>query len=443
MILNHSNRDLARAHALDAGSRYFMDGVHAVEALPLAQCGADPTMRLTTVALPDWASDIGAGEKPGLLVDSCCVIPGQGPAYERCDWLLAAFLHLEGWLERSVEERAGPIHSYALRLPPAWSAAYDHAWVNRIFLFLRRWAARTVGADEASVFGPRPEARFVLTHDVDALEKTLPLRLKSTVMSGVAAVRHLAGGRMREAMRRIGASIPFAVTSSDYCLFDRVCRSEVQRGFRSVFLFANRRSTAGAVTWLMDPGYRVDDARLTGLIRQLLSGGWQVGAHPGFKTWNDSARLGEVVSAVAAAAARPISLCRQHWLRFSWADTWKAQSAAGIKMDFTLAFNDRPGLRNGAALRYRPWDHDAGAPARLEIVPTLLMDSHFYDYAFPPDPAAAMARWVDEVIAVGGEAALLWHVHTMHEEYGWGRGYEALLDLLEARGARVTGADLE
>jgi hypothetical protein len=196
------------------------------------------------------------------------------------------------------------------------------------------------------------------------------------------------------------------------------------------------------VTWLIDPSYRVAEPRVGTLLRKLTSKGWEVGIHPGVKTWDDSAAVAALKVKVAGACGRDVVLCRQHWLRFSWAATWKAQEQAGITHDFTLGFNDRSGFRNGAALAFHPWDRDTGQAMSIKALPTVLMDSQLYDYGNPPDVKAEQARWVDEVIAVGGEIALLWHVHTMHPEYGWGDGYRALLDLLVERQAQVTGASL-
>lgn len=428
-----------REHTVSAGQRYFGSGIDHILALEFPVTTADREFALEEVPLPDWAADLGVGSPPILLVDPCCIAPGDGATFERCDWLQAAHLHLSGWLERSVEDRSGPVQSYAFRLPGAWSRAYDHAWVNRIFLFLRRYAARRNQQEETELFGPKPEARFYLSHDVDALNKTVQLRLKATVMSGIATLRHLLGGRMRSALSRVKGAIEFAATNADYWLFDQVCAAEDERGFRSMFMFADNAASRGPVPWLIDPSYKATEPRVAALIRDLHERGWQIGIHPGFNTWNDADQIASTREQVAAALDGPVTDCRQHWLRFSWRQTWAAQSKAGVTLDFTLGFNDRSGFRNGAALCHHPWDREAHRPHALKSIPTIIMDSHFHDYAFPEDPAAAMVPWVDEVIAVGGEASLLWHVHTMHDEYGWGPSYLALLDLLAARGAAVSG----
>ena len=62
----------------------------------------------------------------------------------------------------------------------------------------------------------------------------------------------------------------------------------------------------------------------------------------------------------------------------------------------------------------------------------IVMDSHLYDYA-ELDPGARTKRlrhFIDEVRAVGGEAAFLWHPHTLSPDYGWRGGFEEMLDLL-------------
>lgn len=429
-----------RNHALYSGRRYFASGIEKVSCLPLVQANGPPAYELTSVPLPPWARDLGPNAPESILVDSSCVIDRRGmPKFECCDWLRAAFLHSDGWLERKVEDEKGPIQSFAARLPRDWLPAFARPWSNWIYLFIRRWVARHLAEDEEALFGPRPTARFLLTHDVDALCKTVPLRIKSTVMNAVATARHVRHGRLNMAFQRTKAAVRYLFTGADYWLFEEVCEMERQRGFRSVFLFADKPADGDAISWLLDPSYKISDARIGKLARDLVADGWEIGIHPGFKTWADSAAIGRLRAQLSLVSGQQIELCRQHWLRFSWFRTWRAQQEAGVRADFTLGFNDRPGFRNGAALFAKPWDWISGSAMELRSMPTLLMDSQFYDYDFPNDVSAAMMPLIDEVMAVGGEAALLWHIHTLHPEYGWARGYEQLLDLLVDRRARVTG----
>jgi len=68
-------------------------------------------------------------------------------------------------------------------------------------------------------------------------------------------------------------------------------------------------------------------------------------------------------------------------------------------------------------------------------LPTVLMDSHLYDYQMlaADDRRATMRAWLDEVVAVAGQAAVLWHPHTLSDDYGWREGFEELLVAIQAR----------
>lgn len=98
-------------------------------------------------------------------------------------------------------------------------------------------------------------------------------------------------------------------------------------------------------------------------------------------------------------------------------------------LDTTLGFNDRPGFRNGAALKFAPFG-DAEAFAALPLV---LMDSHLYDYAALDGAgrARAMRYWIEEVRQVRGQCTVLWHPHTLSEDYGWADGFRALLAAIQ------------
>lgn len=425
-----------RRWTLDCGARYWPVGQEHIAALPIpladADPGAEPAMH--QIALPDWAADLGVDG--GLLVFASSMAPGEGrPDWQGCDWIANAFHMLAGSPERAHERVHGPALSYAFRLPRALDPLYRHAWVNRSFLFLRRWAAHWAGLPEEALFGPLPGAQIRLTHDVDAIRLTPEIRLKQTVFQMANATRALFEGEPSRAVARLGDARRYAFSRGDFRTFARVREMERAAGLRSTLHFYGgrpglRRGSPRRI--LIDPAYDIGSDIMRGELRAFREGGWTVGLHQSFDAWADAGAMVAEKARVERALGAKVIHCRQHWLHFSWQKTWAAQAAARLLTDCTLGFNDRPGFRAGHALRFRPWDNGAVAPLTLEVVPMVLMDSHFYDYAnaTPSDVAARVKPWIDEVRAVGGEATVNWHTHTITDVYGWGPGFEALLELL-------------
>ncbi len=380
---------------------------------------------LVSIQIPDWAREAS--------IDGILLVPEWASPdcdWRTTDWLGAAWWFLVGSAERDFEREHGPIHSYASRLRGLDPRMWEYAWVNRIGWFLRLRMLR----EDASLLRetPFPRARILLTHDVDAIQKTLPTRLKQTAFGVFNAIRELLRGRPAGAINTMFKSLRFALTPANYDCFDKITTAEEAIEAKSVFLFYSPEA-AGPVSvvlrWLMDPRYALDDAVLADQLPSLVQRGHVIGLHPGFGSWRDADALSAGRSALAAASGQEVRIVRQHWLRFSWEHTWLAQARAGFEVDLTLGFNDRPGFRIGAAL---PVDvlEQTEHHGSLTAIPTVLMDSHFFDYdAFKNDEDrfTAAQRWLDEVISVGGCAALIWHQRVFSEDYGWGDLYNRIL----------------
>lgn len=384
-----------------------------LHALPIARSSGSRAGDGRWVALPDWAADLVPGGKPGLFVPAAA---GAGD-WRSVDWWQAAALLLGSAFERRREAREGPLHSYAFRLGAEHAPAFDHAWVNRIVLFLRRWWAVANGQPEEQAFGPVPRAVVHLTHDVDAISKTLAIRAKQTAFC-------LYNRRFADAAR-------FLLGPADYWQFEHILALEDRAGRRSLWnLYGGKGGwLRSPKEILMDPAYRIGAPRLSDQMRRMAADGHRIGLHPRFDTWRDAGRMRAERTAIEGATGRPVTQVRQHWLRFSFSDTWAAQRAAGLTHDLTLGFNDRPGFRNGAAVSFT--DTASG----MRITPMVLMDSHLYDYATltEEDRFAIIDAVLDELVATGGEASVIWHQRVFHADYGWGGGYAYLLEGLRAR----------
>lgn len=424
-----------RAWAVRAAHRYWPHAELLIAQLPMPEVDIDeqggaPTLR--EVILPPWAEAVGV--ERALLVPAAAVVDARGEeGWRRVDWLTAMAWYLDASAERAHEQRAGTIHSYSSRLDGWDPRLWSRAWVNRIALFLRRWAAREHGRDEAALCGPLPTARVVLTHDVDALSKTLSIRLKQAAFQGFNALRALRDGDFTAAARRARKFTQVLLSNESYWCFERIFALEQAAGADSMFFFhARDAGPRGARLMLLDPAYHGHSSELSRAVAEVRRQGAAIGLHPSFAAWRDDTRLAGERRNLEALYQQPVVAVRQHWLRFSWHHTWAAQARAGLRHDYTVAFNDRPGFRLGAALTFRPLAM-GGEPA-FEVTPTVMMDSQFYDYAELSDDArvAAMAHWLREIEDTHGEAAVIWHQQVFNRDYGWEAGYAALLSRMGA-----------
>ena len=399
-----------RAHVIEALDRYWPGQGAAIAALAIPQ---------TDVASLD------VFPPRGKLIDvpygDPLLVPVQeNDNWEEIDWLGVAFWMLNGEAERSFERANGTVHSYAVRLKDWDRQFWDKAWVNRIALFLRAWAEA-----EGASFAPLPEPEIILTHDVDATTKTFVIRGKQLAFHFFNMLRGRGG--LKKGLR-------FMFSPSDYWCFDTIRDMERAHGATSVFNFYGGlgQREGNIKQWIIDPGYDVFEPELKEAIRKMHAEGWIVGLHPSFLSWNRKEMLAAEKACLEKALGAPVYTCRQHWMMFSWADTWKSQQAAGFELDSSLGFNDRSAFRNSAALKFHPWDQDG--PMNIQVLPIALMDSQFYDYAPMNDEEryTKMKRWIDEIKAVHGQATVIWHQRVFSSDYGWGDGYKTLLEIIDA-----------
>ncbi|WBF66163.1 hypothetical protein LN040_10530 [Desulfovibrio subterraneus] len=432
--MTHPSRQAVALKQLD---RYWPQGEEHIAKLPVPSLPVphQETLppRLVSIVLPEWAESIST--QHGILVPEHCT--SAACVWEDTDWLGAAFWYINCIAEQAEEEISGPIHSYSFKLKGWDPRHWENAWANRIALFLRRWAAHIQQQDETQLFGPLPEPEIIITHDVDAVEITLPIRLKQLAFCGFNTLRALASGDMHRAMNRMKQGLRFLSFGRQHQFLDEVAQLESRFGLNSVFLFSGSPAPSlfrTPTSWVFDPAYDCRTDRVKEAILRILDRN-EAGVHPAFSSWNNAQMIADERTAVTQATGQPPRFIRQHWLRFSFEKTWSIQAQAGFETDLTLGFNDRQGFRNGAALSVRPWSSTEDRQHTISSVPLTLMDSHLYDYSDlePQERMARISAIIREVRSVHGVASVLWHPHTIGKEYGWKDGFLELLETIAAR----------
>lgn len=183
-------------------ARYWGNSSASILDLPVPEAlvdieGEAMPPRFKEVVLPEWASACGVDER--LLVPVQFVLSGDDDEWSRVDWFSVIFWYSQGVAERAFEKAHGPIHSYSFKLQGWDDRIWQHAWVNRIALFLRCWAAKHAGADELVLFGELPEPEILITHDLDAIRKTVAIRFKQTAFNLFNTCRAIIRGDWKNA----------------------------------------------------------------------------------------------------------------------------------------------------------------------------------------------------------------------------------------------------
>lgn len=432
-LLALPERFVCKEHVIESMSRYWDSNLDSIVNLPIPEkidISIELPLRLKEIKLPEWAAHCGID---GIILVPEEVVGIGSDEWYNIDWWMVAFLYLEAWHERIFEVNNNSIHSYSFRLKNWDTRAWDYAWVNRIAMFFRSWAAKRVELTEKELFGELPLAEIIMTHDVDAVDKTLAIRIKQAVFNSFNALRALYKFRLKDFYKGIAHAFIFLFNKEDWWKLDEVITIEKEAGITSHFNFHTDQRPKKFKSWLFDPWYKIDNIHILDFIKRIKKSGFIIGLHPGYDSWNNEILLRNQLRDLSTKIGESVTTCRQHWLRFSWIYTWCAQEQAGLQLDTTLMFNDRPGFRISAAVKYHPWKSAESSLFKLSSLPTILMDSHFYDYRKlnNNEREIEMKKWIDEIRYVHGQAAVLWHPHTLTNTYGWKNGFIQLIKLIK------------
>jgi len=204
---------------------------------------------------------------------------------------------------------------------------------------------------------------------------------------------------------------------------------EAVGGSATFFVGARRRGP-------LDFAYDVEE--VTALLGALPEAVCEVGLHGSYYTCDDGGALAQERDALAAAAGRDVAGVRGHYLRLGGEAGWRAVAAAGFAYDASFGYADELGWRAGAALPYRPFEAERGAPYGFVEVPPGVMDGTIFQYKrLSGDAAVAAAlRLVDEAAACGGLCPLIWHYRAFEGGIfpAWGAVYRRIIDHVAAAG---------
>lgn len=280
----------------------------------------------------------------------------------------------------------------------------------------------------------RPFALF-LSHDVDQIHDRELFR----VLGDLNHVRRVwtqgERGSAALALRRVARAL--AAPKPAEKDFATILEIEARHGFRSTFFVLHDPY------WSRNgPRYRLSCPEIRRIADLVRGAGCEIGLHGGVLRLDRADGYRESREALRAAlGVEPVGI-RNHLLRFSGADTWAAQEAAGFRYDATFGYADRLGPREGRIAPFVPEGRTI-----LEL-PLTVMDVTLFRNLGLAGEAALAAAWqaIEPVAQAGGLVTLLWHNNYFNEpEYrDWQWVYEQLLERLAAlKPWCATGAEID
>ncbi|MFW5918637.1 MAG: polysaccharide deacetylase family protein [Halanaeroarchaeum sp.] len=236
---------------------------------------------------------------------------------------------------------------------------------------------------------------LALTHDVDRVRKTYQAFYYAMTRRDPGSVLDLLPGRR------------------PYWQFQTVMDVESDLGVRSAFYFLDERSLFGDLSpkewlsresWRLYAGrYELDHPAIADVIEELDGGGWEVGLHGSYNSYRDPEQIEREKRRLERVLGHPVLGGRQHYLNLERPDTWRFQSAAGLRYDSTLGSSTEYGFEEGYD-PIRPFDD------RFVVFPLTLMEKTLP--AVETDPEGAWAVCEDLLLEArenGAVMTVLWH----------------------------------
>jgi hypothetical protein len=156
-------------------------------------------------------------------------------------------------------------------------------------------------------------------------------------------------------------------------------------------------------------------------IYQRLSEKHVCGLHPSWQSGTDEWLLEKEIEKLRDIIHQPITVSRNHYLRFTVPHTYRRLIAAGIKEDYSMAYGNVNGFRSSYALPFHWYDLEKEITTDLMIHPFCFMEAtSFFNQAYSVEQAAEEIQYYyDTVKKVNGEFITLFHNHFLTEQPQW------------------------
>ena len=159
---------------------------------------------------------------------------------------------------------------------------------------------------------------------------------------------------------------------------------------------------------------------------------YTIGLHPSWQSGDAENLLKEEKELLEAIAGKPITVSRQHFLRFNLPQGYQRLIDAGITADYSMGYGSTNGFRASVASSFYWYNLQTEQSTQLRIHPFCFMEANsFYEQRFTPQLALEEMKYYYAVCKnVQGEFISIWHNHFVGTDKlfkGWKEVYEEFM----------------
>lgn len=267
-----------------------------------------------------------------------------------------------------------------------------------------------------------------LTHDIDRIDKTYQYVMKP--------MRALKSGQLRLFIKR--ALSPLTVRKP-YWGFDKIMQVEESFGVRSTCFFLNESinfELTKPQNWKLSLGrYNIFDRRITMIIEELDKGGWEIGVHGSYSSYNNYELLKHEKDVLENIVGHKVIGIRQHYLNFA-SNTFEIQNKVGFKYDSTWGLTKGIGFKDCKILPFFPIERSEYCE-----IPMTIMDGPF---ASTPNRWDEFGKIVDVIDKRNAYLVINYHNNNLDplDFPSYLEDYIKMIDILKSRNSMfLTMAD--
>ncbi len=256
---------------------------------------------------------------------------------------------------------------------------------------------------------PKREFNHIVTIDVDT----------AFAYKGKGAVRTLGGFLKDLSSLNIGNfverfKVVLGLNPDPYNVFEWVLELKKRYGFELIFFYllgdyeVNDKNVSHRSTSFRSLIKHVNDYALSGL-------------HPSYASSKDFSKIKIERNRLREITHMPVTKSRQHFLKFSLPQGYRALLHADITDDYSMAYASSPGFRSGTCTPHPFFDPDLNRITALTVHPFAFMEATFkyYEGVSPEHALNAMKEITDSVKRVNGTLYSTWHNDSLSNHGEW------------------------